>query len=526
MSVIQISKIQIRRGKKTVNGIPQLSSAEFAWAVDSQELYIGNGSVAEGAPYVGNTKIITEHDNILDLAAGYMYLESNNAISGTVNRSLQSKLDEHVSVVDFGADGGGIVNNVYAFETALNQLFRNVQLSQRKVLIIPNGIYKFTGDLRIPSNTIIKGETPNGAILALGSHNIRFVSEDGTSGLVNFSSTNRPTNVSISDITVVRTTGSVDITGLSNSRFNNVTLTGTYSFATLPTDPIIDTSKAAVKWLNQIVGTAVSHVDFVNCNFISNGISVYAEQTDSFATYVNFSGCHFLTNYCGIQIAGVESQQNNWNISQTTFEEMYLHAINSDAGTGTIVKDSTFKLCGNELGTAMYPVWPMVSFSGLGNSVIDCSSDRHSSVNILESSTIVAVPEVEYASSVSFTNQQLRLITPMLSGNVCALSINSRYININYVLTLHTVSSETYTRSGKLRLVVGDSKTSVTISDDYLYSPTSTTSTGASMLMNFEFSVVLKDNNEDTVNDTILLLYSNPTTGVSGQMTYDIAYGV
>ena len=174
----------------------------------------------------------------------------------------------------------------------------------------------------------------------------------------------------------------------------------------------------------------------------------------------------------------------------------------------------------------MYPVWPIVSFGGIGNSVIECSSDRHSSVNILESSTIVAVTEVENASAVSFTNQQLRLITPMLSGNVCALSINSRYININYVLTLHTVSSETYTRSGKLRLVVGDSKTSVTISDDYLYSPLSTTSTGASMLMNFEFSVVLKDNNEDTVNDTILLLYSNPTTGVSGQMTYDIAYGV
>ena len=45
MAVVQISKIQVRRGQKNSNSvIPQLSSAEFAWSVDSQELYIGNGS--------------------------------------------------------------------------------------------------------------------------------------------------------------------------------------------------------------------------------------------------------------------------------------------------------------------------------------------------------------------------------------------------------------------------------------------------------------------------------------------------
>ena len=61
MAVVQISKIQIRRGKKnSSSGVPQLSSAELAWAVDTQELYIGNGSTTEGAPYVGNTKVLTD----------------------------------------------------------------------------------------------------------------------------------------------------------------------------------------------------------------------------------------------------------------------------------------------------------------------------------------------------------------------------------------------------------------------------------------------------------------------------------
>ena len=64
MAVAQISRIQVRRGQKNQgSGIPQLAGGEFGWAVDSRELYIGNGSVAEGAPAVGNTKLITQHDD-------------------------------------------------------------------------------------------------------------------------------------------------------------------------------------------------------------------------------------------------------------------------------------------------------------------------------------------------------------------------------------------------------------------------------------------------------------------------------
>lgn len=64
MSVISISRIQQRRGKKLSDGtgLPQLASGEFGWAIDTQELYIGNGSVSEGAPTVGNTRILTEKD--------------------------------------------------------------------------------------------------------------------------------------------------------------------------------------------------------------------------------------------------------------------------------------------------------------------------------------------------------------------------------------------------------------------------------------------------------------------------------
>jgi hypothetical protein len=126
MAVVQISKIQVRRGLKNSGiGVPQLSSAEFAWAVDSQELFIGNGSVTEGAPYVGNTKVLTEHDNILELAASYRFAEQDPSITESVARSLQTKLDEYVSVLDFGAVPDGSTDCTAAFQNALTELFRN-----------------------------------------------------------------------------------------------------------------------------------------------------------------------------------------------------------------------------------------------------------------------------------------------------------------------------------------------------------------------------------------------------------------
>ena len=60
MAIVQISQIKHRRG--TNENLPQLSSAELGWSVDTQQLYIGNGTLAEGAPQIGNTRILTTKD--------------------------------------------------------------------------------------------------------------------------------------------------------------------------------------------------------------------------------------------------------------------------------------------------------------------------------------------------------------------------------------------------------------------------------------------------------------------------------
>ena len=66
MAVYQISRIQIRRGQANAGtGLPQLASGEMAWAIDTQQLYIGSGAVSEGAPAVSNIKVITESRRLL-----------------------------------------------------------------------------------------------------------------------------------------------------------------------------------------------------------------------------------------------------------------------------------------------------------------------------------------------------------------------------------------------------------------------------------------------------------------------------
>ena len=538
MAVVQISKIQIRRGlKNSSSGVPQLSSAELAWAVDAQELFIGNGSVAEGAPYVGNTKILTEHDNIIDLASSYEFASSEPFITNTVSRSLGEKIDEiEVSVADFGAIGDGSTDNVSAFETAFEQLFRNANTDYRKVLKVPNGTYLFLSDLEIPSNVVLKGETKNNAILNLGQNNINFITSEGLT-VSNFNSSNRPKNIEISNLTIARTTGEIDISGVADSEFKNVVIQGEYQLIDSVSD--ISTEPGAITWNNTIFGTATTDVRFDRCSFLANSVSLKCNQTDSFNTNISVVNSEFNLGHTAIYINGVSGQGNDWEIVETSFEEISTNCFKSTNGIGTKIIHCDFKNCGNENNQASLPVHEMIYFEeSKDNTVTNSTSDRQQSAAVSVSSSKLAVSEVINGENVSFIDRNSAVIDPTESPRTLAIfSTDNKFIKVSYTLRLGDFS-----RTGVLSLNVDNIKRSVNITDNYSYSsrsqailgtnpsndPTFNNSieTGGPRMTSFEFTATVADNDSDSINDTLILSYINPGETVAGTISFDVTYGV
>jgi len=189
MAVYQISRIQLRRGKANDStGLPQLASGEMAWAIDTQELYIGNGSVAEGAPAVGNTKILTANDltnqSGLINKLNYVYkngvdptIQTGLTANTPVNRSLQDRLDDQITATDFSVLPISNVNGLerdstVTLQRAIDQLFVNTPRAnatkqngsdvedavvKRVTLNIAPGIYNISDTIHIPSFATIVG---------------------------------------------------------------------------------------------------------------------------------------------------------------------------------------------------------------------------------------------------------------------------------------------------------------------------------------------------------------------------------
>lgn len=79
MAVIQISKIQVRRGLQ--EELPQLSAGELGYSTDQRRLWIGNGLLGspDYAPEIGNTEILTIFSPVGAALSNIAVLEANVA---------------------------------------------------------------------------------------------------------------------------------------------------------------------------------------------------------------------------------------------------------------------------------------------------------------------------------------------------------------------------------------------------------------------------------------------------------------
>ena len=175
MAIVQISRITNRKGLE--EDLPQpLAPAELGWAVDTRQLYIGPGTLAEGSPDErNNVEILTEYSDILATQTAYTYsgfaatgytAQTGVTAGSPVSQSLQSRLDSYCVVTDFGATGNGTTDDTAAINRALNQLYcvqANPQI--RRSLFFPAGNYLITNTILVPPYAMLYGEGPESSIL-------------------------------------------------------------------------------------------------------------------------------------------------------------------------------------------------------------------------------------------------------------------------------------------------------------------------------------------------------------------------
>jgi len=509
MAVVQISKIQVRRGRENSDsGIPQLASGEFGWAVDSQRLFIGNGSVSEGAPEVGNTEILTRN-SLLDFVIDYVYKKDDSRINtGIIGRSLQSKLDEYVSVKDFGAAGDGVTDDTLAIQRAIDQLFNNPAFteptSNRIVLDFPSGIYLISATLKIPKWAMIRGAGIDKTIVSQISNEPAIeltsngnIEQDTVVNLVN-----------LQDFTVEIQTMSAGIilNDVKNSIFKSIKLKGIWAL-----EVMLNEANSGLIINSSSMSAATEHNYFENCEFSGFSYGLFGK----FNSFDNqFHSCKFDNLGKAVNFGVVDVIEPNQDIGPSRnkflncqFRNIKEHAINVLKGHGNLSQSNIYINVGNDGGDNFDAVYPIIYFDkAVGQPSNLSEGDYFDRTNSLVSNTNIAyIPEI---SGTAFSNiKYTRTLTaPANVGVPSTLFRLPGFTSVAYRIHYQHISTSNNTsRSGQLSVNVNKLDDTVTLVDDYQF-------TGSPQLAtNLEFSVQLVDLDNDGNKETVRVLYTNST---------------
>jgi len=303
MAITQISRIQHRRGLK--ESLPQLAAGEFGWAVDTQELFIGNGTVTDGAPEIGNTKIITEDDNILTTANTYTLRGNTNApvVTGVdsnapIVRTLQKKLDDFISVKDFGAVGDGTTDDTAAINRAIeNTLTVETTGKEKRKIYVPGGVYIVnSGTIKLYPHLDLVGDGAHCSIFRLtdSSQNKLMETADSqghTGADIGSGGAEKPMDINIQSIgfEMDNKVSAVIISQAEHVNFDACAFTSIYTQQEgLSEDPV---GLIEIKSTNAL---QTKQISFINCHFTQ---SEYAVNIDEDVQDVLFLGCEFTILY-------------------------------------------------------------------------------------------------------------------------------------------------------------------------------------------------------------------------------------
>lgn len=460
MAVVQISKIQVRRGKKNQGtGMPQLASGELAWAIDTQELFIGNGAISEGAPSVGNTKILTNKDSLLEIAAQYQYKYDSelqySPVNGTVLRTLQNRLDDgHVNARNFEILPSDELapeerDQTSKIQTAINSISSTTNV----VLEFDPGEYEFSSTITLPSNVNIAGFGKEITVFKFTGTGIAF---DTTENSKNQRLQNLSLKITNDNSTCIRIRSTV-----TNQDFNNVL----FAFDSLTNVAgTLANNRIGIRLLGNGL---VSNNNFEKIEYKNLTYGVYSDSTASFNLFKD-SLFNFLHKGIVLGVSALGGANYN-NIVNSTFDKITEQALDIENGVGNTSRGNKYKDVGStQSGTNSR--YSIIRFATSGNSSLDdvFERQRYLETNDLSFSSNPYFFDLEGPSLLQ-VNQTRKISLPTSPTSRLAFRLplsDATAIKIDYIL--HSTAFNQI-RKGTLELVVDRTNNRVQLADEYEY---------------------------------------------------------
>jgi len=477
MAVIQISKIQVRRGLQ--EDLPQLASGEFGWSVDTQRLWIGNGTLVEGAPQIGNTEILTAGRDVLSVIKSYTFKGAESGYTSQtgptanlpVTRSLQDKFDDFINFRDF-IRPEDIAGDDYteALQRAIDQIFPQDYYNTvgvRRILRIPAGVWKISSTLTIPPYASIEGEgTKSTFIRQIGGDTsvIRLRSSRGTVGAdIDTTTSDTPFQIIFKNLTL-RTDQSNDIALLESCEdiyFEHVRFQGSVN------NPVNDLDISSVKITNVVAPS--KRITFTHCEFygINYGLKLMGDVSN-----VLVDDCRFDTLYTGISTAASQSDQiypKGIKILGSLFDNIAFNAIKADGLSFITSSFNYFKTVGKSDGLVVDSgnvTSPVIVFSSTNNysigDIFDQSFFENSVVSFADD-RVTALPTVAttFGSVQDYPGVFLSLTdnTQGIIGTILSETLNSTIMD-------YKIQRGNVYRIGTIR-ATHNAGTNVVFEDDY-----------------------------------------------------------
>ena len=539
MAIVQISQITNRKGLQV--DLPQLAGAELGWSTDTRQLWIGNGTLEEGAPIIGNTEILTEFSDILAVSTAYTYkgtdagytVQTGPTAGTPIEQNLQTWLDQFATVKDFGAVGDGIADDTDAINRALYQIYcREVNPQIRRSLFFPGGVYRVTGTINIPPFATLYGEGINSSVILLDNTDDSTLNQYvartadslqqtgagiGTNGAI------QPQSISISNMgfhsnDITPTIFLVEDT--NTCHFLNVGFVGPLTTEELNTDAY---STSCVEFAST-PSFITNEIVFDGCLFSGE---VWGAYCDDIIQGVTFANSKFDTLYKGVALGTgfpvISGGPTGVRIVSNIFNNIYAEGIIFGDVSLNASGHNIFYDVGNYFQGYTNPSTVIIDIQTANNVSISDMFERTDDFAVayvrvrLNGTASIATTNGSELAMGTYVRQSgsTFILTNNSSGTVTTVSaLDFRAFSINY-----TITRDTNYRTGVIMVATDSGSGDLTYTDDFVEN--TGTYQGISTLGSPGVGVALSVSQAGT---TVSFEYITSDTGIPGSLTYSITH--